>query len=169
MKVLIPHDEIIEMCKTMGKQITQDFAGKNPVIVCVLKGGAMFHSELIKHIDTDIIVDYIQVKSYTGQTSTGEVNFKKDLDTDIAGKDVIIVDDLVDSGRTFLALNSILLGRGARTIKFASMLDKPYKRKVPFELDYTGKVIDDLFVIGFGMDLDERYRNLKDICVYEEE
>lgn len=168
MKVLIPHDEVEDLCARLGKQITQDYYGKVPVIVCVLKGAALFHAELVKNINLDVELDYMQVSSYVGKESSGIVTFKKDIETDIKGRDVIFVEDLIDSGRTMAELKEIYLDRGANSIEFATMLDKPFKRKTPLDVKYVGKEIDDLFVVGYGMDLDGKYRNLKDICIYED-
>ena len=169
MKLLIPHTEIVDICKTLGQKINQDYNGKNPVLICVLKGAAPFHSELIKHIETDIEVDYLQVSSYKGTESTGVVTFKKDIDIDIASREVLLVEDLVDSGRTLAKLHKLFLTRGAKSVEIVTLLDKACKRVVPVDVKYVGRVIDDLFVIGFGMDLDEKYRNLKDIFIYNED
>ena len=166
MRVLIPHNEIVEMCKDIGAKITKKYQGSTPIVVCVLKGACPFHSELIKHIDLDIRVDYIQAKSYSGTTSTGKINILKDLDFDIRDRDVIIVEDIVDTGQTLSYLREELLLRNPKSLSFVTMLDKPSRRKVEFTPDFTGKVIDDLFVIGFGLDYNEQYRNLNDICVY---
>lgn len=166
MRVLIPHNEIVEMCKDIGAKITEKYQGSTPIVVCVLKGACPFHSELIKHIDLDIRVDYIQAKSYSGTTSTGKINILKDLDFDIRDRDVIIVEDIVDTGQTLSYLREELLLRSPKSLSFVTMLDKPSRRKVEFTPDFTGKVIDDLFVIGFGLDYNEQYRNLNDICVY---
>lgn len=168
MKILIPHDEIVEISKSLGDKLTNKFKGKEPIVVCVLKGACPFHSELIKHIDLMLEVDYIQVSSYSGTESTGKITIKKDLEHNIAGKDVIVVEDIVDTGLTLSKLKSELLSRNPRSLTFVSLLDKPSRRKTDFKPDYTGKVIDDLFVIGFGLDLDEKYRNLKDICIFDE-
>ncbi len=169
MKLLIKHEEIVEISKRMGEQITKDYAGCEPILVCVLKGACPFHSELIKHIDLDMSVDYIQVSSYQGTESTGKVAIKKDLDQDIAGKDVVLVEDIVDTGITMSTLIPMLLKRNPKSIKVATLLNKPSRRKVDFKPDYVGKSIDDLFVIGFGLDLDEKYRNLKDIYIYNQD
>ena len=166
MRVLIPHNEIVKMCKDIGAKITKKYQGSTPIVVCVLKGACPFHSELIKHIDLDIRVDYIQAKSYSGTTSTGKINILKDLDFDIRDRDVIIVEDIVDTGQTLSYLREELLLRNPKSLSFVTMLDKPSRRKVEFTPDFTGKVIDDLFVIGFGLDYNEQYRNLNDICVY---
>lgn len=168
MKLLFSHQEIVETSKIMAEQINQKFKGKTPIVVCVLKGSAPFHSELIKHIDLDITVDYMQVSSYSGTQSTGKITIKKDLDQEIFGKDVIIVEDIVDTGLTLSRLKAELEKRKPASLTFVSMLDKPSRRKTDFVPDMVGKTIDDLFVIGFGLDLDEQYRNLKDIYIFDQ-
>ena len=170
MRVLINHDEIVEMCERIGAEITRDYAGKEPLIICVLKGSLPFHAELIKHIDLPLEIDFIQASSYNGGTETsGVVTIKKDLDCDITGRDIILVEDIVDSGYTLSLLTKELSARNPNSIRVVSMLDKPSNRRVEFEADYVGKTIENLFVIGFGLDLDEKYRNLKDIYVYNED
>lgn len=169
MRKLITHEEIVDMCKDIGAELTTKFEGKNPIVACVLKGACPFHSELIKHMNLDIVVDYIQISSYAGTESTGQIHIKKDLEFDITGRDVIIVEDIVDTGNTLNSLRPILEARNPSSITFVCLLDKPSRRKVDFEADYVGRKIDDLFVIGFGLDLDEKYRNLKDIYVYNED
>lgn len=170
MRLLISHNEIVEMCQSIGKKITEDYAGKEPVVVCVLKGSLPFHAELIKHIDLPLTIDFIQASSYNGGTETsGMVKIKRDLECDIAGKDIILVEDIVDSGYTLSLLTKELSKRQPASLRVVSMLDKPSNRKVKFDADYVGRVIDNLFVIGFGLDLDEKYRNLPDIYVYNED
>lgn len=169
MKVLIPHSEIVEICKNIGKKLTDKFSGKEPVVACVLKGACPFHSELIKHINLPITLDYVQVSSYVGTESTGEINIKKDFDGDICGKDIIIAEDIIDTGVTLSKLDIELKKRNPNSITYVCLLDKPSRRKVEFNADIVGKVIDNLFVIGFGLDYNEQFRNLKDICVYDGE
>ena len=169
MKLLIKHEEIVSMAQKMGQELSQKFKDKNPLVVCVLKGACPFHAELIKHMDIDMEVDYIQVSSYSGTQSTGNVKIKRDFDVNIEGREVVIVEDIVDTGVTLSALKPMLEARNPKSITFVSMLDKPSKRKVEFVPDYVGKTIDDLFVIGFGLDLDEKYRNLKDIYIYNQD
>jgi hypoxanthine phosphoribosyltransferase len=170
MRVLIKHDEIVEMCKRIGAEITKDYADKEPLVVCVLKGSLPFHAELIKHIELPLEIDFIQASSYNGGTETsGVVTIKKDLDCNIEGRDVILVEDIVDSGYTLSLLTKELSKRNPKSLRVVSMLDKPSNRRVEFEADYVGKTIDNLFVIGFGLDLDEKYRNLQDIFVYNED
>ena len=165
MRVLIKHEDIVKECERIGNAITKQFVGKEIVVVCVLKGAAPFHSELIKHIDLPLLADYIQVKSYEGTESTGIITLKKDIDYDITNKDVVIVEDIVDSGNTLTWIKEQLGKRKPNSLTFVSLLDKPSRRKVHFEPDYVGFTIDDLFVCGFGLDLDEKCRNLKDIYV----
>ena len=165
MKVLLKHEDIVNSCKKIGETLTQKFKGKELVVVCVLKGAAPFHAELIKHINLQMETDYVQIKSYEGTESTGVITLKKDLDVDIVHKDVVIVEDIVDSGRTLLWLKQNLLKRNPNSLTFVSLLDKPSRRKVEFKPDYIGFTIEDLFVYGFGLDLDEKCRNLKDIYV----
>lgn len=168
MRVLISNEEIVEICKKIGKELSEKFKDKFPVVVCVLKGAEPFHAELIKHIDIDMEVDFIQVSSYLGKESTGVLTFKKDLEVDIENRDVIIVEDIVDTGVTLKTLTSELQKRNPNSITFVSLLDKPSRRKVEAKADYVGRTIDDLFVIGFGLDLDQKYRNLKDVCVLDD-
>ena len=165
MKVLIKHRDIVKACKKIGKEITKKYKDKEVVVVCVLKGAAPFHAELIKNIDLPMQTDYIQVKSYEGTESTGVITLKKDLDIDIENKNIVIVEDIVDTGNTLLWVKQTLEKRNPASITFVSMLDKPSRRKVDFKPDYTAFTIDDLFVYGFGLDLDEKCRNLKDLYV----
>ena len=169
MKLLFDHQEIVETTKRIAMEITHDYQGRDPLLVCVLKGSCPFHSELMKHIDLPIEVDYLQVSSYSGTSSTGVLKIKKDLDTNIEGRDIILVEDIVDSGFTLSKLKSDLQLRNPKSITVAALLDKPSGRKIEFHADYVGKTIDDLFVVGFGLDLDEKYRNLKDIYIYNQD
>ena len=169
MRLLISHDEIVKMCERIGSEITTKFKDKTPIVVCVLKGASPFHSELIKHINTDIELDFVQFSSYNGTNSTGVVTLKKDMDIDVSGRDVIVVEDIIDTGLTMKTFEDILNTRNAHSITYVTMLDKPSRRKVEFEADYVGQTIDNLFVVGFGLDLDEKLRNLNDVYVYNED
>lgn len=170
MRLLISHEEIVEISKNIGERISRDYQSKEPVIVCVLKGSEPFHAELIKHIDLPITIDFIQASSYNGGTeSSGVVQIKKDLEFDITGKDVILVEDILDTGYTLSLLTKELNKRNPASLKVVTLLDKPMNRKVEFEANYVGKKIDNLFVVGFGLDLDEKYRNLQDIYVFNED
>lgn len=166
MKVLISNEEIRDICRKIGSELTLKFEGSSPIVVGVLKGACPFHSELIKCMNLPVVVDYIQVSSYVGENSSGIISIKKDLENDICGKDIIIVEDIVDTGITLSSLKYELEKRNPKSLTFVSMLDKPSRRKVEFKADYVGKEIDDLFVVGFGLDYNEQYRNLKDICIY---
>lgn len=163
MKVLVSHEEIVEISKRIGKEITEKFKGKQVLVVCVLKGAAPFHSELIKHIDLEMETDYIQIKSYAGRETSGTIEIKKDTDTNIEGQNVIIVEDIIDSGLTLSTLKTEFEKRNPASLTFVTLLNKPSRRKVEFNPDFVGKTIDNLFVYGFGLDLDEKCRNLKDI------
>lgn len=167
MRLFIKHEEIVEIAEKIGKDLSLKFKEKNPLLVCVLKGSGPFHAELMKHITCDMEVDYIQVSSYIGKESTGNIVFKKDFGCDIAGRDVVLVEDIVDTGITMSNLLPVVKKRNPRSVTVVSLLDKPSRRKVDFKSDIVGKTIEDLFVVGFGLDLDEKYRNLKDIYIYD--
>lgn len=167
MKVLLKNEEIVEISKNIAKKLTEKFSDKFPIVVCVLKGAAPFHAELIKHLDFDLEVDYVQVSSYKGTKSTGTLTLKKDLETNIKGRDIIVVEDIVDTGLTLKNLTAEFQKREPNSITFVTLLDKPSRREVDAKADFVGKTIDNLFVIGFGLDLDEKYRNLKDVCYFD--
>ena len=167
MRLFIKHEEIVEIAEKIGKDLSLKFKEKNPLLVCVLKGSGPFHAELMKHITCDMEVDYIQVSSYIGKESTGNIVFKKDFGCDITGRDVVLVEDIVDTGITMSNLLPVVKKRNPSSVTVVSLLDKPSRRKVDFKPDVVGKTIEDLFVVGFGLDLDEKYRNLKDIYIYD--
>ena len=166
-KVLITKDEIAEKVKELGRTITRDYEGKKPVLVCILKGASVFFADLIREIDLPLTLDFMAISSYGSATKTsGVVRILKDLDNDILGKDVIIVEDIVDTGVTLSYLMKILIQRGARSLKIAALLDKPARRKVPdLNVDYMCFDIPDAFVVGYGLDYDQTYRNLPDIGI----
>ena len=166
-KVLLTKEEILEKVRELGRQITRDYAGKNPVMVCILKGAAVFFTDLIREIDLPLTLDFMAISSYGSATKTsGVVRILKDLDNDILGKDVIVVEDIVDTGITLTYLSRILQQRGAKSLKIATLLDKPARRKVQdLKVDYMCFDIPDAFVVGYGLDYDQRYRNLPDIGI----
>lgn len=169
MRLLYSYEEILDRTKEIAEKLTEKFRDKDPLVICILKGACPFHSELIRHMDTNVQVDYMHVSSYTnGTESSGVVEIKKDTTVDIKGRDVIIVEDIVDTGRTLALLKPLLMKRNPNSITIVSMLDKPSRRVVDFDADYVGFTIDDLFVIGFGLDYNEMYRNLNGIYIYEE-
>ena len=167
MKVLLSHDQIQARVVEMGKQISADYAGREPHLVCVLKGACTFMTDLCRTIEVPLTLDYIAVSSYGATTkSSGEVKLVKDLDQGLDGRDLLVVEDIVDTGLTLNYLLKVLRARGPRSLKVASLLSKPSRRLVETPVDYTGFTIDDLFVVGYGLDYNERYRNLRDIVIY---
>lgn len=166
-KVLITKEGISLKVKELGRRISQDYAGKSPVMVCILKGAAVFFSDLIREIDLPLTLDFMAISSYGSATKTsGVVRILKDLDNDILGKDVIVVEDIVDSGITLNYLQKLLKQRGANSLRIATLLDKPARRKIPdLRIDYFCFDIPDAFVVGYGLDYDQKYRNLPDIGV----
>ncbi len=168
-EILVSEEEIQEICKRLGKQISKDYADKNLLLVSVLKGGVVFMADLMRNITCDCQIDFISVSSYSGTQTTGKVNFKKDLDVNPEGKDILIVEDILDSGITLTYLKQVLLDRNANSIKVCAFLDKPTNHRVEIEADYVGKVIPDAFVIGYGLDYNEKYRNLPYVGVLSPE
>ncbi len=163
-EVLIKEEEIKKKVKELGEKISKDFEGKDILVVGILKGSFIFIADLVREIKGNVFVDFMQVSSYhTSMESSGEVIFVKDISTDIKGKNVLIVDDIIDTGRTLEALVEALSQREPSVIKTCVLLDKKERREVDFEPDYTGFVIPDKFVIGYGLDWAEKGRTLKDI------
>ncbi len=169
MEVLISRQQIAESVARLGQEITRDFAGESVVLVGVLKGACLFLSDLARQIELDATFDFIAVRSYgTRKESAGEVQLIKDVTTPLENKNVILVEDILDTGLTFTFLRKLLLARKPRMLKFAALLDKPSRRLMPVEADYVGFKIPDRFVVGYGLDYAERFRNLPDICVFTE-
>ena len=166
-KILVTKEEIKQKVAELGATITRDYEGKKPVLVCILKGAALFFSDLIREIDLPLTTDFMAISSYGSATKTsGVVRVLKDLDNDILGKDVIIVEDIVDTGVTLSYLKGMLLHRGAASIRVAALLDKTARRKVKdLVVDYVCFDIPDAFVVGYGLDYAQAYRNLPDIGV----
>ena len=166
-RVLLTQEEIAEKVRELGEKITREYAGRKPVLVCILKGAAVFFTDLIREIDLPLTLDFMAISSYGSATKTsGVVRILKDLDNDILGKDVIVVEDIVDSGITLSYLTKILVQRGAKSLRIAALLDKPARRKIPdLKVDYRCFYIPDAFVVGYGLDYDQTYRNLPDIGV----
>lgn len=168
-RVLISEEEIIERCKQLGKQISQDYQGSTPILVALLKGSVPFLSELMKHIDIEMETEYMIVSSYGDSTqSSGEVKISKDLDRSIKDCDVLIVEDIVDTGRTLKAVKNLLISKGARSVKIVTLLDKKEHRVVDINVDYVGFDIPDEFVLGFGLDYEQKYRNLPYVGILKE-
>ena len=168
-RVLIPEEEVESRIKEIGKQISEDYAGQELHLICVLKGGAPFMCELARRITVPVSMDFMSVSSYgAGTTSTGVVRIVKDLDEPVEGKNVLIVEDIIDTGRTLKYLMEFLKKRHPAQIKLCTLLDKPDRRVVPdITVDYSCFVIPDEFVVGYGLDYDQKYRNLPFIGVVE--
>lgn len=167
-KVLLTEEEVDKRICEIGQQISKDYAGKQVHLVCVLKGGSFFMCELAKRITVPVSLDFMSVSSYGGETkSSGVVKIVKDLDESLQDKDVLVVEDIVDSGRTLSYLLEMLRDRGPKSLRLCTLLDKPERRVVDVNVDYTGFQIPDEFVVGYGLDYDQRYRNLPYIGVIE--
>ena len=158
--VLISEEELKDICKKLGEQISKDYDGKNLLLVSVLKGATVFMADLLREIKCDCRIDFLAVSSYSGAKTTGVVKFKKDLDINPDGCDILLVEDILDSGITLSYLRGVLEDRNAASIKICTLLDKPANRRADITADYIGKVIPDEFVVGYGLDYDEKYRNL---------
>lgn len=167
-KVLISREEIERRIAEMAAEINRDFADSEKLIaVGVLKGSVFFLVDLLKHIEVPVAVDFFQTSSYGNSTEAGEVRIRKDLDLSIRGADVLLIEDIVDTGYTLRTILDLLRFRGARTVRLCALLDKPSRRRVEVPIDYKGFSIDDHFVIGYGLDYAEHYRNLPYIGIYE--
>ena len=167
-KVMLSEQEVDAKICEIGKQISEDYAGKQVHLVCVLKGGSFFMCELAKMITVPVSLDFMSVSSYGKETkSSGVVKIVKDLDEPLVGKDVIVVEDIVDSGRTLSYLMEMLKDRNPESLRLCTLLDKPDRRVVDVHVDYTGFQIPDEFVVGYGLDYDQKYRNLPYIGVVE--
>ena len=158
--ILVSEEEIKDICKRLGEQISKDYAGKKLLLVSVLKGAVVFMADLMRNITCDCEIDFMSISSYSGTKTTGVVKFKKDLDINPEGCDILLVEDILDSGITLSYLKGVLLDRHASSIKVCAFLDKPANRQADIKADYVGKVVPDEFVVGYGLDYDEKYRNL---------
>lgn len=169
-KVLVSQSEIQEICVRLGKRISKDYEGKKPLLVGLLKGCMPFMSELMKNLDLYLEVELMGVQSYHGGTqSTGDVKITRDLDIPVKGRDIIIAEDIVDTAKTISVITKLLLYRGASSVEVVTLLDKPEGRVVEFTPKYIGTTIPKEFVVGFGLDFDECYRNLPYVGVLKEE
>ncbi|MBR2990835.1 MAG: hypoxanthine phosphoribosyltransferase [Solobacterium sp.] len=168
-KVLYSNEEIVKRSEELGKQITEDYTGKNVLTVALLRGAVPFLAELIKHIDLDIQYDFMDVSSYDGTNSSGDIKIIKDLDTSVKGLDILLVEDIVDTGRTLLAVKQLLMNKGASSVRIVTLLDKPSRRVVDVQADYIGFTVANEFVVGFGMDFNQHYRALPYIGVLKDE
>lgn len=169
-KVLITEEQIKRRVDELGRQITEDYAGKEVFLIGILKGSVPFMADLMRRIDLDVEIDFMSVSSYgAGTVSDGDVKILKDLGEDISGRNVIIVEDIIDSGYTLSCLKKMLEERGPASVKICTMLDKPSRRRVDLKPDYCGFEVEDKFIVGYGLDFDQKYRQLPYISWIKEE
>ena len=169
-KVLITKEEIEKRTAELAAEISRDYKGKKLIMICVLTGAMVFFADLIRKIEIPLEVDTIVASSYgAGMTTSGSVRISKDIKYDISGKSVILVEDIIDTGVTLKTLNQMLATRAPESLKVCSLLDKPSRRRVDFEGDYVGFKIPDEFVVGYGLDYAEQYRNLPEVCTLNPE
>lgn len=163
--LMIPEEEIINRVKEVADQISRDYNGEPVTVIGVLTGAFIFCADLVRNMSVPVNIDFVQVSSYIGDTSTGELKIKKDISTDIKGKNVLIVEDIIDTGRTLLKLRQMLNERGPKSIKICTAFDKPSRRVVELVPDYNCFTIPDSFVVGYGLDYDGKYRQFKDVKI----
>lgn len=168
-EILVTEEEILKRCEELGQQIDKDYADEPPIVVGLLKGSVPFMSELIKKITIDIEIDFMDVSSYAGTTSSGDIKILKDLDRSIKGKKILIVEDIVDTGATVVVVKELLYQKGATDVKIVTLLNKPDRREKAVEADYIGFTVPNKFIIGYGMDYEQKYRNLPYIAVLKED
>jgi hypoxanthine phosphoribosyltransferase len=168
-KVLVTEDQIVKRAAEIGEQITADYKDNPPLVVALLRGSVPFLAELIKHIDLDIQYDFMDVSSYQGTESVGDIRIIKDLDSSIKGVDILLVEDIVDTGKTIQTVVKMLLHKGAKSVKVVTLLDKKSRRIVDMYPDYIGFEIEDYFVVGYGMDFDQKYRCIPYIGILKDE
>lgn len=167
-RVMLEEDVVNKRIAELGEALSKEFEGENLHLICILKGSIFFTCELAKRITVPVTMDFMSVSSYgSGTTSSGNVIIKKDLDEDIAGKNVVVIEDIIDTGRTLESLLKLLKKRNPKTLKLCTLLDKPDRRIADVSVDYTGFVIPDEFVVGYGLDYDQRYRNLPYVGILE--
>jgi len=168
LKVLLTREQIARKVAELGERITQDFAGESLVLIGVLKGATIFLADLARQIKLDVSFDFIAVSSYgNSKQQSGEVKLMKDVDHSMEGKNIILVEDILDTGLTLTYLKNLLLGHQPKAVKIAALLDKVSRRTQPIQGDYVGFEIPDEFVVGYGLDFAERYRNLPEVCILE--
>ena len=169
MKLLVSENDIKKRVKALGKKITEDYKGESPIFIGILNGCYVFMADLLREINLDIEVDFVKIRSYEGDSSTGTIKFRKDISADIDGRHVIIVEDIIDSGFTINFLVNRLKEAGPKSVSVATILYKKTVAKLDFEIDYVGFEIPPEFVVGYGLDYNEKYRDLKDVMVMEPE
>ena len=167
-KILFTQEEIWRRAEELGQEISEDYAGEKVVLIGTLKGAIPFMADLMKNISLDVEIDFVAASSYgSGTESSGEVILKHDITLDLEGKHVILVEDIIDTGNTIKALKAYLQKRGPKSVSICTLLDKPARRVVDVKGDYIGFVVEDLFIVGYGLDYDQKYRNLPYISYLE--
>lgn len=167
--VMIDQQQILRRAAELGRQITSDFAGESVILVGILRGAVVWMADIMKAIDLDVSIDFMEVSSYGASTETsGRIKINKDIQEDIEGKNLIIIEDIVDSGRTLEFLKQHLEAKKAKKVKICTLLDKPERRQVEIKVDYVGFTVEDKFIVGYGLDFDQKYRNLPYITFLEE-
>ena len=169
MKLLISESEIKKRVKVLANKINEDYKGKNPIFIGILNGCYVFMADLLREIELDVEVDFVKIRSYEGDSSTGTIKFRKDISANINGRDIIIVEDIIDSGFTINFLVNRLRNSGPNSVAVATALFKNEVAKLDFDVDYVGFEIPPEFVVGYGLDYNEKYRHLKDVMVMEPE
>lgn len=169
-KILINEEKLQIRVKELAEKISKDYEGKTPLFVCILKGSVFFTADLLRYLTIPCQMEFMAVSSYGSATkSSGEVKLIKDLNVPIENKDVIIIEDIIDSGNTLSYLKRLLLQRNPASVKICTLLDKPERRKVDLKADYVGFTIPDEFVVGYGLDYNEDYRQIPEICILKRE
>ncbi|MGF6375201.1 hypoxanthine phosphoribosyltransferase [Clostridiales Family XIII bacterium PM5-7] len=168
-KILFTQDEIWERAKILGAEISQDYAGEELILIGTLKGAVMWMADMMKNITLGTQIDFVSASSYgAGKTSSGVVNIKHDIELDLNGKHVLIIEDIIDTGNTLKHLKAYISDRGAKSVKICTLLDKPSRRTTDVAAEYIGYEVEDLFIVGYGLDFDQKYRNLPYISYLED-
>ncbi len=168
-KILITEEEIAEIVKKLGEKITEEYADKNPLILCVLKGAAPFATDLFRAINAPAEMDFVQISSYGTGTTSGALKIKRDVDASVEGRHIIVVDDILDTGNTLNYFCGYLRTQNPASVKLCVMLDKKERRQADIEADYAGAIVPDEFIVGYGLDYAEKYRNLPYVGVLKRE
>jgi len=169
LRVLVTRAEIESTVKKLAAAVTADYKSKNPLLLGILKGSFMFMADLVRHLDFPLEIEFVRLSSYgSGQQTSGKVKMVQGLKLDIRGRHALVVEDIVDTGNTTAFLMEYLKKKNPASLRLCALTDKPSRRRVPVQIDYTGLTVPDKFLIGYGLDCDEKYRNLPDICVLEE-
>jgi hypoxanthine phosphoribosyltransferase len=169
-RIIFTRAEIETTVARMAKEIRSDYSGKWPILIAVLKGSFMFTADLVRHLDFPLEIDFVAISSYgSGTESSGKAIMVQGLYSDIKGRDVLVIEDIIDTGRTMAFLLPYLKEKGASSVKICALVDKPSRRQIPIKIQYTGFTVSDKFIVGYGIDWDEKYRCLPDICCVDEE